>query len=173
MEITKELLDLIKCFHCPYCKYKSFDAEEMQEHLILCGQNRRKKSKINEFHELSPVEEKEEKIDPYDLRKVEKTLDPTSCTAYKTAWLRFLKSSKINRDRRPKAKDFEEYLVNLRTKGFSPLGTRMIYAHLNKVFHLVYDQRLDQWPHLFKITQKDYVHLGNQYSISVLNFIDK
>ena len=161
MEITKELLDLIKCFHCPYCKFKSFYAEEMQEHLILCGQKQRKKSRI------------EEKIDPYDLRKVEKTLDPTSCTAYKTAWLRFLKSSKINRDRRPKAKDFEEYLVNLRTKGFSPLGTRMIYAHLNKVFHLVYDQRLDQWPHLFKITQKDYVHLGNQYSISVLNFIDK
>ena len=172
MEITKELLDLIKCFHCPYCKFKSFYAEEMQEHLILCGQERRKKSKMKEF-QLSPEEEKEEKIDPYDLRKVEKTLDPKSCRAFKTAWLRFLKSSKINRDRRPKAKDFEEYLVNLRTKGFSPLGTRMIYAHLNKVFHLVYDQRLDQWPHLFKITQKDYVHLGNQYSISVLNFIDK
>lgn len=169
MEITKELLDLIKCFHCPYCKFKTLYAEEMQEHLILCGQRQRKKSKTKEV-QVNP-EDEEEKIDPYNLRKVEETLDPKSCKAYKTAWLRFLKSSKINRERRPKAKDFEEYLVNLRAKGFSPLGTRMIYAHLNKVFNLVYKQRLEQWPHLFKITQKDYVHIGKNIQFLLSNYI--
>ena len=118
MEITKELLDLIKCFHCPYCKFKTLYAEEMQEHLILCGQRQRKKSKTKEV-QVNP-EDEEEKIDPYNLRKVEETLDPKSCKAYKTAWLRFLKSSKINRERRPNSKPVYKHYLFLENKLILP-----------------------------------------------------
>ena len=38
LKVTKELLKLLLQFRCPYCQFANYDAPEMQDHIVKCGQ---------------------------------------------------------------------------------------------------------------------------------------
>ena len=44
LKVTKELLQLILQFICPYCDYCHYEAQEMQNHLMKCSKKERRKT---------------------------------------------------------------------------------------------------------------------------------
>ena len=93
------------------------------------------------------------RIDPYELDGMDQNMAPNTFNAYKTSWLEFIQSSGISIHVPPEEIHFKDFFVKKHQTGYKGNTIRVLYAHLNKLYQLLYKKKLDQWPRLFALIQ--------------------
>ena len=93
------------------------------------------------------------RIDPYELDGMDQNMAPNTFNAYKTSWLEFIQSSGISIHVPPEEIHFKDFFVKKHQTGYKGNTIRVLYAHLNKLYQLLYKKKLDQWPRLHALIQ--------------------
>ena len=92
-------------------------------------------------------------IDPYELDGIDQNMTSKSFNAYKSSWLEFVRFSGVSRDVPPEERHFKDFFVKKHQNGQKGNTIRIIYAHLNKFYKLLYKKKLGQWPRLHALIQ--------------------